>query len=185
MEVYSTQNVNSDYLTLKGIELRTGIKREELYTAIIGEIFDNSIDDMENHGVNDPQVHVTVSLLTNNEKSFLKITVRNSVNPDRNHTFSKKLLESIYSFGSYYSSKRFYKINRGALGDASKLMIGAPYALADSINIDLTSMGIYYPITHKTSTKNVLKTFLVSNTYNYRRVTGITREDRENLQLDS
>jgi hypothetical protein len=76
--------------------------------------------------------------------------------------FSKELLESIYTFGTYYSSKRFYKIHRGALGDASKLMLGAPYALADSMNIDLTvAVTGIYPITHKTSTQNRLKTFHV------------------------
>ena len=82
---------------------------------------------------------------------ILDISVRNSVNPQRGHVFSKQLLESVYTFGSYFGSKRFYKINRGALGDASKLMLGAPYALADSMNIHLTDIGIYYPITHRTS----------------------------------
>jgi hypothetical protein len=63
------------------------------------------------------------------------------------------------SKSTYYSSKRFYKIHRG---DASKLMLGAPYALADSMNIDLTvAITRIYPITHKTSTQNRLKTFHV------------------------
>jgi hypothetical protein len=157
MEVYSSQNIADEYLTLKGIELRTGIKGEELSTAVIGELLDNSIDDMENHGVNDPQVLVAISI----NKSVIKVSVRNSLNPIRNHVFSKGLLESIYKFGSYYGSKRFHKINRGALGDASKLILGTPYALADSINTDLAKMGIHYPITHKTSAKNILKTFRV------------------------
>jgi hypothetical protein len=47
------------------------------------------------------------------------------------------------------------------LGDASKLILGAPYALADSMNIHLTDMGIYYPVTHRTSSNNILKTFRV------------------------
>jgi hypothetical protein len=157
MEVYSSQNIADEYLTLKGIELRTGIKGEELSTAVVGELLDNSIDDIENHGVNDPQVLVAVSI----NKSVIKVSVRNSLNPNRNHVFSKGLLESVYKFGSYYSSKKFYKINRGALGDASKLMLGTPYALADSININLAKMGVHYPITHKTSAKNILKTFHV------------------------
>jgi hypothetical protein len=157
MEVYSSQNIADEYLTLKGIELRTGIKGEELLIANIGELLDNSIDDMENHGVKDPQVRVAISI----NKSFIKASVRNSLNLNRNHVFSKGLLESIYKFGSYYSSKKFYKINRGALGDASKLMLGTPYALAHSLNVDLEKMGIRYPITHKTSAKNILKTFHV------------------------
>jgi hypothetical protein len=167
--IYSSQSVNNDYLTLKGIELRTKIKKDEIYTsATTGEALDNSIDYMETHGVKDPHVHVTISReeIKLNSSShpipLLKITVRNSVNPNSNHVFSKELLESIYKFGMYYSSKRFYKIHRGALGDASKLMLGASYALADSMNIDLTvaATGIY-PITHKTSTQNRLKTFHV------------------------
>jgi 5S rRNA maturation endonuclease (ribonuclease M5) len=160
---YSSRGTIHDYLTLGGIELRTQIAGYELYNACLGEKMDNSIDYMETHGVRDPQVKVTVSTIPlNKEKSLVNIIVRNSVNPESDHVFSKDLLELIYNFKVYYSSKRFFKINRGALGDASKLMLGAPYALADSMNIDLRDAGIAHPITHKTSTKGTLKTFHIS-----------------------
>ena len=158
--LYSSRSTTLDYLTLKGIELRTQITSKEIFATCLGEIMDNSIDDMETRGVKDPQVKVIISTSSlSEEKSIVSIVVRNSVNPGSNHVFSKQRLELIYNFKTYYSSKRFYKISRGALGDASKLMLGAPYALADSMNIDLTDMGISYPITHKTSTNGALKTF--------------------------
>lgn len=157
--VYSSRSTTHDYLTLRGIELRTQINSKEIYTTCVGEMMDNSIDDMETHGVQDPQVKVIISKSSlNEEKSLISIVVRNSVTGS-NHVFSKQHLELIYNFKTYYSSKRFYKISRGALGDASKLMLGAPYALADSTNIDLTDAGISYPITHKTSANGTLKTF--------------------------
>jgi hypothetical protein len=158
--VYSSRSTSHDYLTLRGIKLRTQITGKEIYTTCLGEIMDNSIDDMETHGVKDPQVKVIISIsLLSEEKSLVTIVVRNSVNPSTNHVFSKQHLELIYSFKTYYSSKRFYKISRGALGDASKLMQGAPYALADSMNIDLRDSGIAHPIIHKTSANGTLKTF--------------------------
>lgn len=93
MEVYSSQNVANEYLTLKGIELRTGIKGEELFTAIAGEMMDNSADDMENHGIDNPQVHVTVTVVPPSlspppspalrDYHILEISVRNSVNPEK------------------------------------------------------------------------------------------------------
>ena len=53
--IYLSQSINNDYLTLKGIELRTKIKKDEIYTiAITGEALDNSIDYMETYGVKDP-----------------------------------------------------------------------------------------------------------------------------------
>jgi 5S rRNA maturation endonuclease (ribonuclease M5) len=159
--IYSSQSVTNDYLTLKGIELRTGIEKDKIHSAIMGEVLDNAIDDMEISGVNNPQIHVTTSKGLQGRIPFLKIVVRNSVNPDRDHVFSKELLNLIYNPSTYYGSKRIYRINRGALGDASKLMLGAPYALGDSMNVDLVSMGVV-PITLKTSTRNVLKTYHVA-----------------------
>ena len=158
--VYSSRSTTHDYLTLRGIELRTQINSKEIYTICLGEMMDNSIDDIETHGVKDPQVNVTISTSSlNEEKSLVSIVVRNSVNHTRYHVFSKQHLELIYNFKTYYSSKRFYKISRGALGDASKLMLGSPYALADSMNIDLRDAGIAHPIIHKTSANGTLKTF--------------------------
>lgn len=166
---YSGESVENDYLTLEGIELRTSIKRANLISALVGEIVDNGNDYQETHNVKNPYVHITVS----KEKikvepspypvTFLRISIRNPVIPNIEHVFSKELLERIYRFGEYFGSKRLFKIHRGKLGDASKLMLGAPYALADSMNIDISNdaTGIV-PITLKTSTQNILKTFYIA-----------------------
>jgi hypothetical protein len=105
MEVYSSQNVANEYLTLKGIELRTGIKREELFTAIAGEMIDNSVDDMENHGVDNPQVQVTVRVLplpsppaspALSDYHILKILIRNSHSTKRASIFKAAARVSLY-----------------------------------------------------------------------------------------
>ena len=48
------------------------------------------------------------------------------------------------------------------LGDASKLMLGAPYALADSMDFDISNdVTDIVPIVLKSSTQNILKTFYI------------------------
>jgi hypothetical protein len=60
----------------------------------------------------------------------LRIIVRNS-NEYGKAVFSKDMLQSIFSFDTFYSSKRNqYKISRGALGDAFKGILCIPYVLA-------------------------------------------------------
>ena len=54
--LYSSRSTTLDYLTLKGIELRTQITSKEIFATCLGEIMDNSIDDMETRGVKDPQL---------------------------------------------------------------------------------------------------------------------------------
>ena len=172
--IFGSRDINKDYLTLKGIELKTGHNKEDLYThAIPGELLDNGIDYQETHNVINPHVYFEVS----NDESVFKITVRNNVNPDSNHVFTKELLESNYNFNKYHSSKRIFRINRGALGDASKMILGAPYALADSMNIK----PVEIPIIHKTSSKNVLKTFDVKlSADNILEITEHTEQSNEN-----
>jgi hypothetical protein len=127
-----------DYVILKGIEARTGIKKDDLYTLIPKEFLDNALDYLETHSLNtSSQVDITITKEEND--SLLRIIVRNSVKPNSNTVlFSKKMLQSIYDFSGYYSSKRIRKISRGALGDASKLILGIPYALARDMNMDIS-----------------------------------------------
>ena len=61
MSDYSGHNIEDDYFTLRGIELRTGIKQEDLVNALLGEILDNGIDDQETHNVKTPYMNIIVS----------------------------------------------------------------------------------------------------------------------------
>ena len=69
------------------------------------------------------------------ESKYLKIRVLNlnfgiSV-------FTENIINSIFDFGGFYSSKRnLYKIGRGALGDALKEVVSIPYALAEQNGIE-------------------------------------------------
>lgn len=165
MSDFSGHDIEDDYFTLRGIEIRTGIKQVDLINSLLGEMLDNGIDYQEAHNVKNPYINIVVSKenVLPYFPPFLRISVRNAVSPNADHVFSKEMLERIYKFGEYYGSKRIFKIYRGALGDASKLMLGAPYALADSMNLDISNdtTGII-PIVLKTSAKNILKTFNVA-----------------------
>lgn len=72
-----------DYVILKGIEARTGIKKDDLYTLIPKEFLDNALDYLETHSLNtSSQVDVTITKEEND--SLLRIIVRNSVKPNSN-----------------------------------------------------------------------------------------------------
>lgn len=123
--IYTSQNVKMDYLTLKGIETRTGVEKDSLPGFVLKEKLDNAADYMESEHTIKPQIEVNIS----KTESFLQIKVSNTNNGKQ--IFSKDRLQSIFDSDKAYSSKRnIYKITRGALGDAFKEIICAPYALA-------------------------------------------------------
>ncbi len=120
-----------DYVTLEGIENRTDIEKENVYAFVLKELLDNAADFLETQhsgiGVTSrrektgmtiiPTAEVQGTILNEGNK-FLRIIVINS-NEYGKAVFSTKMLNSIFNFNSFYSSKRNqYKISRGALGDA-------------------------------------------------------------------
>jgi hypothetical protein len=157
--IFSSQKIQMDYVTLRGIETRTGVKRDDLYALILREFLDNALDYSETYCLNTtPQVNVTITKEEND--SLLRIIVRNSVDASNNITlFSKGMLQYIYDFGGYFSSKRIRKISRGALGDASKLVLGIPYALARDMNWDISNWNQLLTIKSNSSNNNLLQTF--------------------------
>ena len=163
--VFYSQKIQMDYVTLKGIETRTGIKKDDLYTLILKEFLDNALDYLEIHSLNtSPQVDITIT--KEEDETLLRIIVRNSVKPNSNTIiFSKNMLQSIYDFSGYYSSKRIRKISRGALGDASKLILGIPYALARDMNMDIYDWNKVLTIRSNSSgmssNNNLLQTFCI------------------------
>ena len=166
--VFSGQKIHMDYITLRGIETRTGVKKDDLYMLIPRESLDNALDYMEIHCPNTtPQVSVTIT--KEEGDSLLRIIVRNPVDANSNITlFSKGMLRSIYDFSGYYSSKRIRKISRGSLGDASKLVLGIPYALAKEMSRDISGWNQLLTIrsnsgsnSGSSSSNNLLRTFYV------------------------
>ncbi|HXX97994.1 MAG TPA: hypothetical protein VEL11_12860 [Candidatus Bathyarchaeia archaeon] len=139
--VFSSQRTIMDYVTLKGIENRTGIEKQNLYGFVLKELLDNGIDFQETQSRNQKndsaastaaaQLEVTISKVAN----YLRIQVGNSNICDR-IVFTREKLKSIFNFDTFYSSKRNqYKITRGALGDAFKEILCIPYALAKDQNL--------------------------------------------------
>ncbi|MGB8034250.1 MAG: hypothetical protein WCF03_10575, partial [Nitrososphaeraceae archaeon] len=76
--------------------------------------------------------------------------------------FSKDMLQSIFNFETFYSSKRNqYKITRGALGDAFKEILCIPYALArEQRQGQQSSMEWNEPLIITTRVNRIQQTFL-------------------------
>lgn len=152
-----------DYVTLEGIENRTGVGKEKLYDFILKELLDNAVDFLEIQSTKKLPKEATSAadiqvIITKDDKS-LKVAVRNS-NDYGNPIFSKNILQSIFNFDTFYSSKRNqYKITRGALGDAFKEILCIPYALARKNN---NNAEWKRPLIITTTIDNIRQTFLVS-----------------------
>ena len=146
-----------DYVTLKGIENRTGVGKENLYGFILKDLMDNALDSHETQSskeqLKDAQVKVTIT----KEDKVLRIVVRNSTDYGK-ATFSKDKLKSIFNFDTFYSSKRNqYKVSRGALGDAFKEILCIPYALSREQNIQWNE-----PMIVRSTINGLSQTFLIS-----------------------
>jgi hypothetical protein len=128
--VFSSQKTRMDYVTLEGIENRTGIEKQNAYAFVIKELLDNAIDFLETEHIGISRKReekametiaaaaVQVYVSREEDDEFLRIIVVNS-NQYGKAVFSKNMLQSIFNFETFYSSKRNqYKITRGALGDA-------------------------------------------------------------------
>jgi hypothetical protein len=142
--IFSSQKSIMDYVTLEGIENRTGIEKQNVYAFVLKELLDNATDFLETQhsgigiisrskrigmSIIPAAVGVQVTILKEEGNKFLRIIVTNS-NEYGKAVFSKDMLQSIFDFDTFYSSKRNqYKISRGALGDALKEVLCIPCAL--------------------------------------------------------
>jgi class 3 adenylate cyclase len=175
-----------DYVSLEGIENRTGVGKENLYGFTLKEVMDNGLDSHETQSsrgqLKDAQVEVTIT----KEDSALGIAIRNS-NDSGKAPFSKEKLESIFNSNIFYSSKRNqYKITRGALGDAFKEILCIPYALARKYNNNTVEWK--QPLVITTKVDNTLQTFLVSlriNRINQTIHTEIQESNKSNTKEDN
>ena len=146
--LFSSQNRNMDYVTLSGITERTGIGKENLRKFVSKELLDNAADFIERQqqqGEASKQKEkrsdsdeITVSIDIK-PPHYLVLKVRNSnnnnCNPDNHRPFDKKMLEDIFDFGKYHSSKRNqFTVSRGALGDAFKEILACTYVLAKDLD---------------------------------------------------
>ena len=133
--IFSSQKINMDDLTSRGMETRTGVPKDNLAYFGTKELIDNCVDYHETHQRNlnddkDTTPKIRIQILQ--ESGIVRILVRNS-NPYFNtqDIFTNERLGRIFDLGGFYSSKRYqFKITRGALGDAFKEVLRIPYILA-------------------------------------------------------
>ena len=129
--IFSTQRSQMDFLTWKGVENRTGVEKPNAYKFILKELLDNAVDFLDPHNdiaTAQPEIHVCIQ--EELQQRLFHAVVHNS-NFSGKAPFSKSMLESIFDFDRFYSSKRNqFKINKGALGDAFKELLCIPYVLA-------------------------------------------------------
>ena len=132
-----TESMIMDYVTLKGIENRFGVKRQDIPISIFKELIDNSLDHVETLAVTPsdhdfmPEIHVQIT----SDGDRLRLEVLNS---DIKPSFTLERIRSIFNFNNFSSTKRNqYKISRGALGNGLKAILGMSYALAtENYNYD-------------------------------------------------
>ncbi len=168
--IFSSQKSTKDYVTLEGIENRTGIEKENVFRFILKELLDNAVDFLEtqHNSISQKrriaseiipavaQIEVTIS----KQNDYLSIVVSNS-NEYCKAVFYKDTLHSIFNFNTFYSSKRNqYKITRGALGDALKEILCIPYALV-GIQQQQSHTGWNEPLIIKTKINKTLQTYCV------------------------
>ncbi len=119
-----------DYATLKGIENRFGIKKEDIPISIFKELLDNALDHVETLAVSNGNIvfvpEIYVQITSNNDRIKLAVS-----NPDMTPSFTFERIQSIFNFSDFSSTKRNqYKISRGVLGNGLKAILGMSYALA-------------------------------------------------------
>ena len=171
--VFSSQKTRMDYVTLEGIENRTGIEKQNAYAFVIKELLDNAVDFLETEHIGisrkkDEKAMETIAAaevqvhIIKEDDEFLRVIVVNS-NQYGKSVFSKDMLQSIFNFETFYSSKRNqYKITRGALGDAFKEILCIPYALArEQQQGQQDSMEWNEPLIITTRVNGIQQTFLV------------------------
>ncbi len=115
-----------DYFTLRGIENKLGVKKEDIPTYILHELIDNSLDYIEATLSREYTPEINVYITTRDEAIHLKVS-----NPDTGQIFTNQIIENMFNYHNYSSTKRNqFKIGRGALGHGLKTVLGAAYALA-------------------------------------------------------
>jgi hypothetical protein len=123
-----TESMQVDYVTLKGIENRYGIKKEDIPVSILKELVDNSLDYVETLVLTNPTLipKVDVQIISNDDRSTLTVS-----NPEKITSFTLERIQSIFNYNNLASTKRNqHKISRGAIGNGLKAILGMSYALA-------------------------------------------------------
>ncbi len=99
-DVFSTEKAVMDFITLRGIQTRTGVEEKRLPRFVFNELMDNALDYVEKSSeIRMPLVTVNVNLLQ--QDSILRINVGNS-NHSNKGVFIESNVKKIFSYGGLY-----------------------------------------------------------------------------------
>src|SRR5579859_6768030 len=140
-------NREYDFVRLEGLSRATGRPAHEWDLYILKELIDNALDADESLWQDDPQQHPALHIhmeyisVPPPQKQQLLVRVRNHA------MFPVERIQNIFATQWYTSRKAFMKgLERGALGNALKTLLGIPYALhnrvADNWKPDLKPLSI-------------------------------------------
>jgi hypothetical protein len=114
-----------DYFTLRGIENKLGVKKEDIPKYILQELLDNASDYIETNPDNIPELNVHIT--TNDKAIHLKVSNQNA----KKQIFTDQKIEDMFNYYNYSSTKRNqFKIGRGALGHGLKTVLSASHTFA-------------------------------------------------------
>jgi DNA topoisomerase VI subunit B len=126
-----------EFFTEKGLTAQTGQSRNNFGSVILKELVDNSLDASEYAGVS-PIVGISV-------KAGMGLNVISVT--DNGAGISSDTIDRILNFQTRTSDKAAYRTpSRGQQGNASKCLLGMPYALGISSPIVIESMGTQHSI---------------------------------------
>ena len=143
-----------DYVTLSGVCKHTGAEEPELPVFLLQQMTDNALDSIEScaslatsipgsYGVtatttdnivcrenNEPQIYADIKF--GDEKDYLATIVKNLNFGSEETGFTEQRINSIFgNLDVFHSSKRNqFRISRGMQGDALKIVLCTPFALA-------------------------------------------------------
>src|SRR6266540_2620324 len=122
--VLVTEEMAMDYVTLRGIENKLGVKKEDIPTYVLHELLDNALDYIEAAPVETkPEINVKIT-----SGSVIHVKVSNS---DTGQSLTNEIILNTFNYHNYSSTKRNqFKVGRGALGHGLKTVLGSLFALA-------------------------------------------------------
>jgi hypothetical protein len=127
----------TEYFSIEELQAQTGREDYEFFHVALKELVDNGLDAAESANVS-PEIAISVIQL--DEGTIISVG-------DNGVGLSPDTIERILDFNYRTSDKAAYKApTRGLQGNATKTLIGMPFALGRALPINIASGGIRHTI---------------------------------------
>ncbi len=121
-KLFLSKKMSMEYLTIDGLEKRTGVNSNDFESYVLKELIDNALDTCESIEKK-PEITVTTKVTDNQTTISVK---------DNGEGIAKKDLETVFDFTRFSGTKYYRKnVTRGAQGNALMTILGIPYAITD------------------------------------------------------